>query len=501
MAPRLTRRSRPEAATQSISNFTRVSKTNVPSPAGKKPVIVEATTTNTPSPRKRKLSDEADQSSHPRAAPRTVSFAPSSDEEETAVVSPRSKRACRRQQEPVLATKPTIASAAPAPKPLKGKKVAKTPTKTTTRKHKASEDTLLSKSNKSVQTKLDGIVVRRNAGSKQSSTAAPGLPQHLSDLVELNKAFLRTISIQMAHNGSNVPIDFKAVSSDISLSWGKRQIKIEDVLRCVAVQSASEDGANASPFIVTDYGRGKVCIELGPGRQGNAAVDEAKLVRQFEENLRALRPHRSQDRSAAADDIADISLDNLSLADLPRADIVNRDLGIKAHPSLAKGSRVLSDLKTGLAAKQQVKEAKQMAAPTLNPDGTKMSLLDRLRLKQLAKENGPVPLSGPELQRRAALNRVVDVSATISTLCLSNPYSLPRQSFTMAAIQDSLKDSLRVPISKDEAAAAVRLLASEVAPQWLRLVTIGGRENVLVQRDWQPGNRDIQQKVSQLLSV
>lgn len=498
MAPRLTRRSRPEATTQSISNFTRVSKTNVPSPAGKK-AVVEATTTSTPSPRKRKLADEADESSHPRAAPRTVSFAPSSDEEEAAVVSPRSKRACRRQQEPVLATKPTIASAAPSPKPVKGKKVAKTPTKTTTRKHKASEDTLLSKSNKSVQTKLDGIVVRRIAGSKQGSNT-PSLPQHLSDLVELNKAFLRTISIQMAHNGSNVPIDFKAVSSDISLSWGKRQIKIEDLLRCVAVQSASEDGANASPFIVTDYGRGKVCIELGPSRQGSAAIDEARLIRQFEENLRALRPHRSQDRSAA-DDVADISLDNLSLADLPRADIVNRDLGIKAHPSLAKGSRVLSDLKMGLAAKQQVKETKQTAAPTLNPDGTKMSLLDRLRLKQLAKENGPVPLSGPELQRRAALNRVVDVSATISTLCLSNPYSLPRQSFTMAAIQDSLKDSLRVPISKDEAAAAVRLLASEVAPQWLRLVTIGGRENVLVQRDWQPGNRDIQQKVSQLLSV
>jgi hypothetical protein len=128
-----------------------------------------------------------------------------------------------------------------------------------------------------------------------------------------------------------------------------------------------------------------------------------------------------------------------------------------------------------------------------------MSLLDRLRLKQLAKANEPLPPSGPELQRRAALNRVVDVTATISMLSLSNPMSLPRQAFTMAVILEKLKDSLRMPVSKEEGAACVRLIASEVAPEWLRIVTIGGRENVVVQRHSQPVDRVIQERVQKLL--
>lgn len=130
-----------------------------------------------------------------------------------------------------------------------------------------------------------------------------------------------------------------------------------------------------------------------------------------------------------------------------------------------------------------------------------MGLLDRIRHKQLVKANGPLPPSGPELQRRAALNRVADVAATISMLSLSNPMSLPRQAFTMMAIADKLRDSLRVPLSKEEGMACVRLIATEIAPDWLRIVSIGGRENVVIQRHGQPVDWVMNDRVQKLLAA
>ncbi|KAG8428555.1 hypothetical protein J3459_003832 [Metarhizium acridum] len=130
-----------------------------------------------------------------------------------------------------------------------------------------------------------------------------------------------------------------------------------------------------------------------------------------------------------------------------------------------------------------------------------MSLLDRLDTSSSPRRTSPLPPSGPELQRRAALNRVVDVAATISMLSLSNPLSLPRQAFTMLAISDKLRDSLRVPLSAEEGIACVRLIATEVAPEWLRIVAIGGRENVVIQRHGQPIDRVIHERVQKLLAA
>ncbi|SPJ91549.1 uncharacterized protein FTOL_13564 [Fusarium torulosum] len=247
--------------------------------------------------------------------------------------------------------------------------------------------------------------------------------------------------------------------------------------------------------MIADYGRGKICVERSSACM--APIHEQRLLKQFEINLRALATERS------ADDMdVDLPLGNLSLNELPQVDIKNMDNRTTANPILNKGQRALSVLKNDIANKQQEKEAKQNIPsnnPLLNPDGTKMSLLDRLRAKQLAKANGPLPPSGPELQRRAALNRVADIAATISMLSLSNPMSLPRQAFTMAVIMEKLKDSLRTPVSKEEGADCVRLIATEVAPEWLRVVTIGGRENVVVQRNNQPVDRVLQDRVQKLL--
>ncbi|KAL7785545.1 hypothetical protein V8C37DRAFT_394006 [Trichoderma ceciliae] len=499
---RPTKRRQAEApcAAQQISSFTRVSKSQAfPDATSKKAVI------SNPEPassRKRKAAvDNVDSNHHPRVTRRTVSFHPSSDEEP--VPATPSKRACRRGQStnevalPVTAAAPIVK---PAPKtPVKGKKVAKsTPSRAATA-HKPSESTIIAKSKQSgkpVQTKLDAF---RVASQKKAQGTDGEFAPELVDLIRLHKAFLKTVALQIAHNGTVVPIDFASITPHISRTWGKRQVTVDDIRTCIAIQTSTRDPNVASPFIMSDYGRGKICIELHPDHtNGAVSINEERLCRQFEENLRI----RCADR-AAAGDASDVDgpLASLSLDELPRAEIKNMDNGIKANPILSKGHDALLALKGGVLAKQQKRETKPQATTTMvNPDGTKMSLLDRLRHKQLAKANGPLPESEPELRRRAALNRVVDVSATISMLSLSNPASLPRQAFTMALISDKLRDSLRVPLSKEEGMICVRLIANEIAPEWLKVVTIGGRENVVIQRVSQPVDRVILERVQKLLA-
>ncbi|KAH7262316.1 hypothetical protein BKA59DRAFT_21609 [Fusarium tricinctum] len=462
---------------QSISNFTRVSKGQIPNDTAKK--ITE--TQSTPITRKRKAAeDEAD--AHPRTKARTTSFAPSSEDE---LVTPV-ERSLRRQESfmsPVMKDLPAG----------KGKRTAKTTPSRAKAAHKPVGSTPLSESKrqgKTVQTKLDGVF--KKLGKPAADKDA--LPPHLIEMVDIHKAFVKTIMIQLAHNGNNSPIDLRTLTSHVSQSWGKRQVSMEDIRRCIAIQSSAKHNVH-SPFMITDYGRGKICVERSSADM--APIHEQRLLKQFEINLRALATERS------ADDMdVDLPLGKLSLNELPQVDIKNMDNRTTANPILNKGQRALSVLKNDIANKQQEKEAKRNLPsnnPLLNPDGTKMSLLDRLRAKQLAKANGPLSLSGPEIQRRAALNRVADIAATISMLSLSNPMSLPRQAFTMAMIMEKLKDSLRTPVSKEEGADCVRLIAREVAPEWLRVVTIGGRENVVVQRNNQPVDRVLQDRVRKLL--
>ncbi|KAH7326288.1 hypothetical protein B0I35DRAFT_474949 [Stachybotrys elegans] len=484
--PRLTRRAQGAtvaSSNQSISNFTRVTKSQVlhdAAAASKKAAVVDNT-----SLRKRKASSIEDEA-EARLTLRNISYAPSSDEESEPIAT-SVKRACRRE-EPKIITKP-------APTPVKGKRAAKAPPSRAERSHRPIESTILAKSKqqtKTIQTKI--LDYQKKA--RKTTQDADALPPHLAEMVDLHKAFLQTMMVQLAQNGDSSPVNITSVAPQISLAWRKRAVKIEDIRRCIAIQSTCSDVE--SPFMVSDYGHGKVCVELRSGISA-ATVNEAQLCKQFEKNLRALATEKANNQMTDVD----IPLESLSLAELPQADITTMKTGLGMNPLFAKGLRALGELKEDMATKQQQRDAKKQAAndvPMLNPDGSKMSLLDRIRLKQLAKAGEPLPPSGPELQRRAALNRVVDVAATISMLSLSNPLSLPRQAFTMAAILEKLKDSLRVPVSREEGMTCIRLIATEIAPEWIRIVTIGGRENVVIQRHAQPVDRVIQERVQRLLA-
>lgn len=303
----------------------------------------------------------------------------------------------------------------------------------------------------------------------------PQLPQELLDLVSLYAAFLKTIVVHYAHNGTNTPVDLRQISQAVSIAWGKRRISLADIRRCVGIMDV-ESSPVKSPFYLVDYGSKRVCVELQDEQQ-RGPLDEDHLVRVFEKSLRALW---SAVEDAASEDMASFMLG------LPKAAVQSCEAVAKASPMLARGQRAMQEMKAGMVARMEAKEAAKAsdtADKATSSDGPKLSLLERLRLKesQLAALAGTGPTAA-ELERKAALQRTDDVAAVVAMLARSAPSAGTggRASFTMATVLQKLKDSLRLPISKEEGATCVRLLASEVAPEWMRIVTIGTKENVVI---------------------
>ncbi|KIH94164.1 hypothetical protein SPBR_05765 [Sporothrix brasiliensis 5110] len=354
------------------------------------------------------------------------------------------------------------------------------------------------------------------------------LPLELLDLLRLQNAFAKTLALHHAHHGTNAPVDLRTFCPGVAQAWGKRSVTLDDVQRCLGVVSlaAAADNKVADVLFLADYGRGKICIEMQNdidiGPMGTLA-DRLNAV--FEANLRA-RWAASASSKAAAD------LKQF-IAALPKAPVTASKSVLQTAALRAKGQRTLEELMHGIALKKQEKaaheamlkapvaaavvEAESMdvdsdktATTTSAPEdaataATHMNLLDRIRFRQMqrAQLQAAGALAAPptpeELERRAALQRVGDIAEVLSMLCTAASLrQSSRVSFGMTAITSKIKDSLRMPIAREEAASCVRLLAKEVAPQWLSIVSMGGREIVIMLADVVPSKTMIQERVQSL---
>lgn len=416
-----------------ITNFTRIAKSQTLADTSTKRTI-DAIIPGPGPTRKRKASSLEYEKTRARLNRLTVSSPPSSDDEHGQDVAPRKRP---RQAEPV----PSVS---------------------------ASQKT--------------GLSISASAGqSNHSLAAAPAepLPQHLKDLVALNKAFLEVLTMYIAQNDWGSPIDIGDISPDVSRTWGKRRVTVEDIRRCIAIQYHDQERA-ACPFIICNYGRGRVCLEV-PASINELRINTGRLCHQFEANIRAL--------------YAEKAADQLTNEDLPLVDV--KDLGdTLSNPLMVRGNKALASIKSDVAAREQ-KHREKPEAPK-NPDGTNMSLLDRIRQKRIDQTNKIAHLSNAEKQRIAALNRVVDVASTISALSFRTGAWMYRQPFTMMLMTQKIQDSLS-SISKEQSMACVRIIATEVAPEWLKIMHVGGRENVVVERHQEPVGRVISERVQKLL--
>jgi hypothetical protein len=313
------------------------------------------------------------------------------------------------------------------------------------------------------------------------------LPIELIDLINLHAAFLTALSIHCAHNGTHSPADLRNLCPDVARAWGKRRVTLEDIRRTLGVMNTNIPEGNRdhrlSRLSLSDYGHGKICIEIstGAGKTGRIArpVNENVLNEIFVRGLEGAWEKKD----------AEMPLQEF-VESLPLEPITTCPSLIKMSPLLAKGQRRLEDLKAGIIAKET---AKEKIPETF--DGKKLTLLERLRAKQLHQSTLPPPPSKADIARKAALQRIDEVVGVLSILSTSSSVGQQRISFTLPTVLGKLRDSFKTPMSKEEGAACIRLLASEIAPEWVKIVRMGKVEALLVNRDERPGEEDIRERV------
>lgn len=325
---------------------------------------------------------------------------------------------------------------------------------------------------------------------KPTPASAHDLPTELLDLINLHAAFLTALSLYYAHNGAHSPADLRILCTDVARVWGKRQVTLEDIRRSLGVTNSGipEDtnDRRISRLGLSDYGHGKICIEIKSvsGKAGRLArpVNEVLLNEIF---VRELKTSWDERRASGMEAMEFIGT-------LPLEPITTCSSLVKMSPLLAKGQRRLDYLRSGITVK---KEAAKEKLPVETSNGTKPTLLERLRAKQLHQSTLPAAPSKAEIARKAALQRIEEVVAVLSILSTSTSIGQQRISFTLPTVLGRLCDSFKTPISKEEGATCVRLLASEIAPEWVRIVKMGKVEALVVNRDARPTELDIKERV------
>ncbi|KAI1183313.1 hypothetical protein F5B17DRAFT_443549 [Nemania serpens] len=346
------------------------------------------------------------------------------------------------------------------------------------------------------------------------------LPEEVLSLVALHTAFLKTVTLHYAHHGSTAPVDLRVLCPNVARAWGKKKVTDADIRVCLGILSESPSRPSDartrisidSPFRLSNYGRGKICVEIDPDRNPGP-LNENKLNALFRTNLNALWARFLANEDGNGNGNADAA--STFLTTLPKAPVPLCESVVKASPILLKGQQRLEDLKHGIAMKRQEKDRKTplttsttttttTTTTAATPEAPKLSLLDRIRLKAQQKSALPAGLSPAQLERRAALQRVEEVSALVAMLSRAagegGNSGGGRVSFAMTALLEKLKDSFRMGISKPEGAACVRLLAAEVAPEWVRVVALPGRgEHVVVEMGRQLGKGEVAARVRGIL--
>lgn len=335
-----------------------------------------------------------------------------------------------------------------------------------------------------------------------------GLPEEVTDLINLHSSFLTALSLHYAHNGSFAPADLRILRPSIERTWKKRRICTEDIQRVLGVlaskTSATRQPATSCPIFLSNYGSGKICVELSESSPNTKfrrqPLEVEKLNDQFESNIHHFwQPQFSTDIPTF-------------ITTLPLAPITVCASLSKISPLLAKGQTRLTDLKAG-AIRAQLSASSLLKQTTLTPftrpkavQSRSSSLLSRIQAKELHQTTLPLPPSPETVARGNALQRLEEVIPVLEILTTSGSRSGHNGaleeavgnrlfSFTMPTVVQHLQMSLRNPISRDEAERCVGLLAGEIAPGWIGVREVGKVKGVTVRSVKGFGREEMRERI------
>ncbi|KAJ4360855.1 uncharacterized protein N0V89_001422 [Didymosphaeria variabile] len=357
------------------------------------------------------------------------------------------------------------------------------------------------------------------------------LPTELVNLLALHSSFLTALSLHFVHNGTGSPIDLRDLTETTTSVWRHRKVTYDDIRLCVGVLGCGPAARN-NPFHLSDYGRGKICLEVSEEykmQAGLSQMNEEALKIMFMESLDHLwrqwsaagqtaqkmssrpiatpkkrgrgRPRKSDPTQSSIQSFIDEPSMTKFIAQLPHAEITTCESLTAIAPLQEKGRKRLREFKDSVQQGRAVKKTRESTGkenapvhPNAQQPQTKMTdfttvrktnLLDRILAKEAAAASGPKALSPAELQRKAALQRSEDVLGVLSLLCASKGPGL-RISLSMNALLQSLQSSIRTPISKEEALKCIEVLANEVTPGYVNVVRMGALSSVVVNMGMRP---------------
>ncbi|RKF81527.1 putative dna mismatch repair protein msh-2 [Golovinomyces cichoracearum] len=310
-------------------------------------------------------------------------------------------------------------------------------------------------------------------------------PCELVDLVNLNSAFLTAFSIHCAHNGTHCPADQEVICQEVARVWRKRSVTLKDLQRVIGIMNANigtQSGSRSrlSQLTLSNYGHGKICIEVSEGK-GNSgkAVRPVNVDRMNDIFARGLKSEWRKWRGIDVEGFID---------SLPLEPIVRCASYVKISPLLAKGQRRIENIRDEMLNKKETSKKS-----SCDVDRKNTTLLERLRAKQLHLSTIPQSPSKSDIARKTSLTRVEEVSAVLTMLSTSNSIGQKRVSFTLPTVLDKLKDSLK--LSHAEGELCIRLIAAEIAPEWVKIVNFQKKEAVVVDRNARPEDLEIRERV------
>ncbi|KAI4614448.1 hypothetical protein J4E83_007101 [Alternaria metachromatica] len=361
------------------------------------------------------------------------------------------------------------------------------------------------------------------------SPIVPGqLPAELVNLLALHSSFLTALSLHYAHNGTSTPADLRDLIASTTLVWRQRKVTYDDIRLLIGILDHGPSGNN-NPYYLSDYGRGKVCIEIkdsSPMMNGMTHMNEEGLQDMFKEGLDTLwtqwctsqkmmsrpiavpkrgrgRPKKADIKQACMDTFLDDTSMSKFLSQLPLAEVTTCESLTALAPAQEKGRKRLREFKESVQQGRAQKKTRpstgkenetplgqnqqaQPAQPKITEFAAvrKTNLLDRILAKQEAAKAGPAAPTPAEIQRKAALQRTPEVIGVLSLLCANRSGS--RVSFSTTTLLQAIQGSIRSPISKDEAMKCVEVLASEVAPGYVSVVSMGSISSVVINQMMRP---------------
>ncbi|KAK6526331.1 hypothetical protein TWF694_004929 [Orbilia ellipsospora] len=315
--------------------------------------------------------------------------------------------------------------------------------------------------------------------NEQDSRKPLVLPKRIARLAAIHSSIISLLLVHYATHSHSQPAILSEYLTQISRNAGTN-VSLVDLQRVTTL-------SQKTIRLILVEGRGNA-IELVNGVSGNIS----NLGPQFKTRVEKWWKEISTDKDEGE------ALDEIELAAIlpqksPHANLtppVTPSKPIKTIQPLSKGQRRLLDLKSFTLTKQTslspspVKKQENILSPSNSPSlsSRNSSLLERIRAKaQAAKSAAPPP--PPEVQKRRTalqwLEAIIPILLQLTTPASTDILGKNKKtkltvpsttSYPMSTIVQNVKTSLQKPISRQEVEASLRVLADEVASEFVKIV-------------------------------